>query len=163
MRKIGVRFFGLILLSTLGACASSPDRLVLESPAPQARLAWPLNESHVITSGYGARDGHGPKGDFHRGIDISAPRGTRVLAAASGVVSGVGDANGYGHCILIDHGNGTVTLYAHLLDFAVRRGDRVVAGDCIGRVGKSGNATGYHLHFEVRQGNHTVDPRLYLR
>lgn len=163
MGKSIARWAGVALLCALSACASSPEPVFLESAASSGRFLWPVDQSsRVITSGYGERGGHGQSKDFHRGIDIQAPRGAPVLSAARGTVAVASNANGYGHYIVIDHGNGTSTLYAHLLDFAVNRGDRVVAGDTIGRVGKSGNATGYHLHFEVRRGTQTADPRLYL-
>ncbi len=158
-----VRPIGILLLCALSACASSPEPILLETAASSGRFVWPVDHSsHVIASGYGTRGGRGKTRDFHRGVDISAPRGAPVVAAARGTVTVAGDGSGYGHYIVVDHGGGVSTLYAHLLDFGVRRGDRVGAGERIGRVGKSGNATGYHLHFEVRRGTQPVDPQGYL-
>jgi len=163
MGKLLIRCAGIALVCALGACASSPPPVLLEASSRPEQYVWPVQQgAQVITSGYGERGGRGKSKDFHRGVDISAPRGTPVVAAAAGTVTVAGNASGYGHYLMIDHGNGTSTLYAHLLDFAVRRGDLVRGGATIGRVGKTGNATGYHLHFEVRRGTQTVDPRVYL-
>jgi murein DD-endopeptidase MepM/ murein hydrolase activator NlpD len=162
MGRIVFRAGALALVLALGACAGSRDTELLQSQTASAQMVWPVPTAHVVTSGYGARGGHGKRADFHKGIDISAPRGTPVLAAASGTVTVATSAGDYGRYLVIDHGNGTSTLYAHLLEFAVKRGDRVKTGDRIGSVGKTGNATGYHLHFEVRRGMQTADPRGYL-
>jgi murein DD-endopeptidase MepM/ murein hydrolase activator NlpD len=162
MGRIIFRACALALVFALGACAGSRDTEILQTQTASARMVWPVPTAHVVTSGYGERGGHGKRADFHKGIDISAPRGTPVLAAASGTVTVAGSAGDYGKYLLLDHGNGTSTLYAHLLEFTVRRSDRVSTGDQIGSVGKTGNATGYHLHFEVRRGTQTTDPRSYL-
>ncbi len=157
------RVAGLTLLCALSACASNDPPVLLEVSDASTRFVWPVDHvSRIVNSGYGDRGGRGKSSDFHRGIDIAAPRGAPVLAVAPGMVTVAGSGNGYGHYIVIDHGNGFGTLYAHLLDFAVRTGDRVQARQRIGSVGKSGNATGYHLHFEVHRSGKTADPLLYL-
>ena len=88
---------------------------------------------------------------MHTGIDLAAAEGTPVLAARAGRVVLVEDVGAYGLSVLIDHGQGVETLYAHLLDAAVAMGQAVEAGSVIGRVGMSGSASGPHLHFELRQ------------
>jgi len=97
---------------------------------------------------------------MHTGIDISAPRGTPVLAAAAGEVCYVGRWSAYGKIVEIDHGNGLVTRYAHLDQYAVAQGAKVAAGEQIGNVGRTGRATGAHLHFETLVNGSMVDPML---
>ena len=87
---------------------------------------------------------------MHTGVDLAAAEGTPVLAARAGRVALVESVGGYGLSVLIDHGQGVETLYAHLLDAAVEPGQAVEAGAVIGRLGASGQATGPHLHFELR-------------
>jgi len=100
---------------------------------------------------------------MHRGIDIGAPMGQNIVAAGSGTAFFVGEMGGFGNLILIDHGNGIVTAYAHQSSFAVSQGARVSAGAVIGYIGSTGHSTGPHLHFEVRLGSTAVDPMPYLR
>ena len=105
-------------------------------------------------------DRFGPRGSrFHSGVDYSAPRGTAVAAAGAGDVTYAGAmAGGWGRVVTIGHGADVRTMYAHLSEIRVRVGQRVVAGETIGLVGKSGNASGTHLHFEVRVRGAAVDP-----
>lgn len=164
MRGIAFRCaFVLLLVAAVAACAGndhpvSPGASASGSAAP---ALWPVaQQPRAISSAYGAP--RGGRGDFHRGIDIRAPAGTPVLATSQGTVIVAGDGRGYGRYVVLDHGNGLRTLYAHLLDIGVRPGDRVARGEQIGRVGKSGNATGFHLHYEVHRSGQTVDPIAYL-
>ncbi len=99
---------------------------------------------------------------LHAGVDISAPSGTEIFAAGSGKVIGAGVAGGYGNRILIDHGGGLATLYAHQSRMVVSVGESVVAGDLIGYVGSTGLSTGPHLHFETRENGTPVDPLNYI-
>jgi murein DD-endopeptidase MepM/ murein hydrolase activator NlpD len=99
---------------------------------------------------------------MHEGIDIGAPSGAPIWAAAAGVVSYAGSMSGYGNLILVDHGGGVATAYAHQSAFAVGVGTQVSAGQQIGYVGSTGNSTGPHLHFEVRIGGSPQNPRSYL-
>lgn len=100
---------------------------------------------------------------FHAGEDIGAPSGTPILAADSGVASVYPDnGNGYGNYIMISHGGGRVTLYAHMSAFAISGGATVTQGQVIGYVGSTGNSTGPHLHFEVRVNGATTDPKQYF-
>jgi murein DD-endopeptidase MepM/ murein hydrolase activator NlpD len=115
-----------------------------------------------ISSTYGVRRLSGKKKRvrMHSGVDISAPRGTPVLAAASGVVFFAGHWAAYGKIVEIDHGNGLVTRYAHLDTKNVETGARVASGQAIGAVGRSGRTTGAHLHFETLVNGRTVDPMM---
>lgn len=100
---------------------------------------------------------------FHAGEDIGAPSGTPILAADSGVATVIPDnGNGYGNYIMINHGGGRVTLYAHMSSFATSGGASVSQGQVIGYVGSTGNSTGPHLHFEVRVNGATTDPKQYF-
>ena len=124
---------------------------------------WPL-PGYSPGSAYGWRI-HPIWGDrrFHAGEDIGAPSGTSILAADSGMVTVIPDnGNGYGNYIMINHGGGRVTLYAHMSGFAVSNGATVTQGQTIGYVGSTGNSTGPHLHFEVRVNGATTDPKSYF-
>lgn len=100
---------------------------------------------------------------FHAGEDIGAPSGTPILAADSGMATVIADnGNGYGNYIMINHGGGRVTLYAHMSAFAISNGATVSQGQAIGYVGSTGNSTGPHLHFEVRVNGATTDPKSYF-
>lgn len=111
-----------------------------------------------IASGYGGRGGR-----HHRGIDIIVPEGTPVRAAESGSVFYAGDTwRGYGNAVALDHGGDITSLYGHLREIHVISGDVVPAGATIGTVGRTGNATTPHLHFEIRVGDQPVDPAAYI-
>ena len=126
-------------------------------PAVQGEpLAWPA--AGVLISGFGSRDG-----DQHEGIDLACPEGTAILAADDGVVLFSGEQRGYGKLVLLAHGRDLVTVYAHNAANLVSAGDRVSRGEAIARVGRTGNATGPHLHFEVRVGSRPRDPLAFLR
>jgi len=99
---------------------------------------------------------------MHTGIDVAAPAGTPIRAAAPGVVVHAGRWGGYGNCVILDHGGGLATLYAHCSELAVAVGQEVSQGQIIGYVGSTGLATGPHLHFEVRRDGRPVDPSGYL-
>lgn len=126
---------------------------------------WPV--MGPITSSFGQREDpvlHNGEGEFHAGIDIGAPAGTAVRATADGAVKLAGLANGYGREVIVDHGNGLETCYAHLSGFAVMEGEHVVRGEVIGYVGTSGRTVGgANLHYEVRIHNTPVNPHKYLR
>ena len=125
----------------------------LERPLPTLplRLAWPL--AGLVG------DGFGPRGDgFHAGLDVIAPLGAPVAAAAPGRVTWVGYRDGWGMLVVVAHTDGVRTLYAHLSSATVRLGQRVETGTRVGLVGATGDATGPHLHFEVRVGGAAVDP-----
>jgi murein DD-endopeptidase MepM/ murein hydrolase activator NlpD len=99
-----------------------------------------------------------PQGHFHSGIDLAAAAGTPVRAALAGRASVALSAGGYGLHVVLDHGGGLTTLYAHLSSVLVAGGDLVTAGQVIGEVGSTGNSTGPHLHFEIRRDGLPEDP-----
>ncbi len=125
--------------------------------------SWPL-PGYSPGSAYGWRP-HPILGvmKFHAGEDIGAPSGTPILAADSGtVILATYNAGGYGYYVTISHGNGRVTLYAHMSSMAVSSGSNVTKGQVIGYVGSTGLSTGPHLHFEVRVNGATTDPKSYF-
>ncbi|MHB8413664.1 MAG: M23 family metallopeptidase [Candidatus Acidiferrales bacterium] len=122
---------------------------------------WPVMGR--ITSPFGERlDPFGGEGEFHTGLDIASHYGDDIRAAGDGVVTWTGRREGYGRVIIIDHGFGITTWYAHLSAYATQVGASVKRGDVIGYEGESGRATGPHLHFEVRIHNAPVNPWRYL-
>jgi len=123
---------------------------------------WPV-EGRVASSFGERQDPINGEGAFHSGIDIDAPFGTPVRAAADGTVETASMAEGYGREVVIDHGHQLLTVYGHLSAFGVFPGQHVTRGQIIGYVGQSGRATGPHLHFEVRVHNVPVNPHKYLR
>ena len=132
--------------------AARPAAAPAKAPAGRGHFVWPT--SGLVTQGYRA---------LHHALDIAAPLGTPVRAADSGYVSIAGWSNvGFGNYILIDHGNGYVTLYGHLSRIGVQPGQAVHQGDLIGNVGSTGNSTGSHLHFEIRQNSNGLNPYNFL-
>jgi len=130
-------------------------------PQGNGSMIWPA--AGPITSGYGMR-WHPIYGTYsmHTGIDIGAPHGAPVKAADGGTVIYVGWMGGYGNTVIVDHGGGISTLYAHLSGFAVSAGSNVSQGQVIAYVGSTGNSTGPHLHFEVRINGYHTNPLAYL-
>jgi len=170
----GATFFGLAKL--LAGCrtfdeaialAAEEEALVglirsLEIEAARAAgtapssLIWPA--SGWVSSEFGIRWGRN-----HNGIDIAAPTGTQVRSAARGTVRHAGPMGSFGNLVIIDHGGGVATLYAHLHSVGVREGQRVDVNEPIATVGSTGRSTGPHLHFEVRRSGKAVNPRTLLR
>ena len=136
--------------------------MVASASAAAGRLLPPTQGPE--TSPYGMRV-HPVTGQrrLHAGLDIGAATGTPVRAAASGTVSFAGALSGYGNTVVVDHGGGVTTLYAHQSSLGAATGEAVVAGERLGRVGATGTATGPHLHFEVRVGGAPVDPAGWIR
>jgi murein DD-endopeptidase MepM/ murein hydrolase activator NlpD len=118
---------------------------------------------HRISSGYGGRTNPiSGRREVHSGIDIPAPVGTNIIAAAAGVVIMSQYNGGFGYTVVINHGGGLSTLYAHNSRLLVSAGETVAAGHVIARAGSTGFSTGSHLHFEVRLDGGHVDPIGYL-
>ncbi|MBQ2058742.1 MAG: peptidoglycan DD-metalloendopeptidase family protein, partial [Firmicutes bacterium] len=124
-------------------------------------MLWPSAASRYISSPFGNRVLFGVK-EFHTGIDIAAAAGTNILAANSGTVIKAGYNNSYGYMIMIDHGGGIVTLYAHSSKLLVSTGDVVARGQVIALIGSTGRSTGPHLHFEVRVNGAYQNPLNYV-
>ena len=132
------------------------------SKLADAPSLWPI-EGRVASSFGEREDPFNGEGAFHSGIDIDAPYGTPVRAAADGDVAGAATVSGYGKEVVLDHGHELSTIYGHLSGIAVISGQHVTRGEVIGYVGQSGRATGPHLHYEVRVHNVPVNPHKYLR
>jgi len=123
---------------------------------------WPLSKFRVTATYHDARYYRRFR-RVHTGLDLAAPQGTPIYAAKGGVVTAAGWSRvGYGYYVKLDHGGGVESLYAHMSRIAVRRGQRVKQGALLGYVGRTGFATGPHLHFEVRIGGKTRNPWSYL-
>lgn len=122
-----------------------------------APMHWPVKRAEGMYVSSYMGDGRG-----HKGMDIVSKKGTPIYAAADGKVVDVGYRSGYGNTVIVSHGNGLETLYAHCSATYVSVGDSVVAGESIAAVGRSGYATGTHLHFEVHLNGNTVNPVPYI-
>ena len=124
---------------------------------------WPVPTNRYVSSYYGYRNIFGYR-EFHTGIDIPAPERTPIIASNSGVVTTARYAStGYGNRVIVDHGGGYKTLYAHCYSLNVKVGDYVSQGDVIAYVGSTGMSTGNHLHFEIRENDVTVNPYPYVK
>ncbi len=151
---------------TVGTLSEKSTRLEAYFSEQRAQLAstpstWPLRG--YLSASFGNRiDPFTGLRDFHPGIDISVPRGTKVHAPADGVVVFCGAKNGYGNILVIDHGYGTVTRYGHMDGFNVRPGQRVKRGDVIGFSGNTGRSTAPHLHYEVWVNDQMRNPIEYI-
>jgi hypothetical protein len=150
---------GTLASGELAAGEGLPSDVLFDAPS-----LWPV--MGPIRSSFGQREdpvtGNG-EGEFHTGVDISAPMGTPIRATADGTVRSAEMESGYGREVIIDHGHGMSTCYAHMSGFTVIAGQTVVRGQVIGYVGMSGRTTGAHLHYEVRIRNTPVNPHKYLR
>jgi murein DD-endopeptidase MepM/ murein hydrolase activator NlpD len=165
-RKVRHGLIALLLLAIAAGASATAHATRLPAPpavreratvtaaaAPIERWLWPLAE-RVITQFF--RQGE------HYGLDLSARAGTSVHASWAGTVAAVGTNGAYGLRVVLDHGEGVQTLYAHLGRALVVRGQAVEAGEILGRVGMTGHTTGPHLHFAVRRDGRWVDPLLRL-
>ncbi|MBV9686248.1 MAG: M23 family metallopeptidase [Alphaproteobacteria bacterium] len=138
---------------------AAPDSGSAAAPpaAGGSAFLWPVR-GHVVAT-YGTRS----DGSHNDGINIAAPRGTAVEAVDGGIVAYTGnELRGYGNLILVKHANGWISAYAHCDQILVKRGEKVTRGQVIARVGSTGNVTEPQLHFELRRGQHAVDPREFL-
>lgn len=146
-------------LPVAGAVAGTP---VVQTPNPAPAAAAPSATSPTaarVSSGFGWRsDPIDGATKFHKGLDLALAQGTTVYAPAEGQVESVGQQTGYGLTVVVRHGNGFETRYAHLSAASVRPGDTVAAGEPIAQTGNTGRSTGAHLHLEVLQHSQPVDP-----
>ena len=150
------------LLASVKARGESLESLRNDLKERNARAAatpsiWPADGT--VTSRFGWRWGGS---DWHPGIDIAADTGTPIMAAAEGVVISSGWNGGYGRQVMIDHGNGIVTLYGHTSENVVSQGQRVKKGQLIAYMGSTGFSTGPHVHYEVRVNGTAVNPASFL-
>ncbi len=146
----------LLFAALLSGCGTAARYRIPGDRLDRIRLLPPV--AGTVSSGFGNRSG-----GRHAGIDILAPAGTEVVAASQGIASlAMNRKRGYGSAVILDHGEGVTTLYGHLATIRVQSGETVRAGSVIGTVGRSGNATTYHLHFELRVDGEAVDPAPYL-
>ena len=153
--QVGV---GLALLTHLLPTGTTVTGLILSWPMAGGRVTQPFGPTDLLLEPPLGNFAH-----FHTGIDIAAPFGTTVTAAAPGVVVAVGHSNvGYGNYVVIGHGGGIMTLYGHLLETDVVVGDTVARGQRIGLEGSTGWSTGPHVHFELRVNDSVIDPMPYL-
>ena len=133
------------------------------SDSPPATLRWPAPVPGVRSSSFGMRRVfNGESRNPHTGMDIASPAGTAVILPADGTVIDIGDYFFTGNTILVDHGRGLISMYAHLSAVDVTPGQRVAAGTRIGAVGMTGRATGPHLHWGLSLNRAWVDPALFL-
>ncbi len=167
MKRIAL--LALLPLAVLGTLPPAEAPLPPSAGAPTSLLT-PLPGA-LRTQGFGCTsfelepaNPECPGGHFHAGLDLAGPGpGTPVLAAAGGLVlTVVSSPGGYGLHVVLDHGHGLTTLYAHLQRSAVAAGELVAGGQPVGGLGSTGLSTGTHLHFEVRTGGRPADPELYL-
>ncbi|WP_276529307.1 M23 family metallopeptidase [Planococcus halotolerans] len=120
-------------------------------------FVWPAQGGYISSE-------RGPRwGRQHKGIDIAQPDGFDILAADHGVVKAAGADGTFGNRVVIDHGNGYETIYAHLKSMNVKVGDKVPQGTKIGVMGTTGRSTGIHLHFEISKNGATKDPLNYVK
>lgn len=142
-------------LASAALLASRSDRRMPEGNSFIPAFIWPVDGT--VTSYFGMRDGL-----FHFGLDIGAPYGKELRAAADGIVEYSGMKTGYGRMLIIDHGREWRTLYAHNAKNLISEGDYVSKGQAIAKIGASGNATGPHVHLEIIFGDRRLDPLLFL-
>ncbi len=146
--------------SSRGTVNSGQNRIIYSGGV----FCWPAPSYTYISSPFGYRihPVYGTK-KYHSGLDLAAPGGSPILAAANGTVKFSGWNGGYGYCVIIDHGNGIQTLYGHSSKLLVSAGQSVTRGQTIALVGTTGTSTGNHLHFEVLNNGSPTDPMPYLK
>lgn len=167
--ETGIRPSADLLLQEIHLRRESLSLLIRDVERQKEKLeripvGWPLaRRIGRLSSAFGYRlDPFTRRLAMHEGLDISAPYGTPVVATARGTVRFAGYKNAYGNLVIIDHGDGVQTAYAHLSAMLVKRGDTVSRGAVIGKVGSTGRSTGNHLHYEVRVNNSPVNPMRYI-
>ena len=144
---------------------NAPEGVSLSRAIPAQTLCFPLEtDAWRVSDPYGWRDDPftGQKA-FHRGVDLACAEGSRVLAAMGGVITSARRSSSYGNCVRISHPDGQETLYAHMQYLFVSTGAVVTAGQVLGVVGETGNATGPHLHFEILHKGLRYDPAQALQ
>lgn len=141
----------------------TPTPVTMPVPNPDAKVSYRLPVSGRISSDFGTRfHPVDRKMKFHGGLDIAVPTGTKVAAAAEGVVKFAGWKGGYGNTVVIQHADGSETLYGHNSKLLVTAGQTVKSGESISLSGSTGKSTGPHLHFEIRRNGNLVNPAKFL-
>ena len=130
--------------------------LLASTPAIRPTTGWMTSRFGYRTSPFTGRK------EFHKGVDIANRKGTAIVATADGEVTFVGKKNNLGKVVVIDHGHGLVTRFAHLSDTLKKRGDKVKRGDIIAQMGNTGRSTGSHLHYEVHLNGVPINPEKYI-
>ena len=149
-------FVGILAAAALLQGCASSSRGVESSVMPRG---WPVPYDVArVSSSFGVQR----ESSRHKGIDLTAPKGTKVRSTADGQVTFAGRSGDFGRLVVVDHGGGYETRYAHLKRIDVAKGKKLKRGAVVGTVGESGNATGPHLHYEVRLQGTPVNPRSYL-
>ena len=135
------------------------EQIIIQKSTPSV---WPV-EGGYVSSGFGYRPSpFSGKREFHSGVDISVHQGTPVQATANGVVVSVGYEGGLGKTVMVDHGKGITTRYAHLSSYSVKEDQKIQRGEVVGKVGSTGRSTGPHLHYEVRLNDKPVNAEKYM-
>jgi murein DD-endopeptidase MepM/ murein hydrolase activator NlpD len=130
--------------------------LLAATPSIQPTVGWMTSRFGKRTSPFTGRN------EFHKGVDIANRKGTAIVATADGVVSFTGKKHNMGKVVVIDHGHGIITRYAHLSDILKQQGEEVKRGDIIAQMGSTGRSTGPHLHYEVHLNGVPVNPQKYI-
>ena len=152
-------FFAMAGMGGEAAAAGIPENATTAPVVYTGQCAFPIASYTRVSSPFGLREDPMGGGEaFHKGVDIAAPEGTRILAAADGVVEISAQEDAFGNYVKIDHGNGFYTLYAHCSSLVAKEGMHVRAGDVIAYVGSTGNSTGNHLHFAMAKDGVYFDP-----
>ncbi len=155
MKKHSILIGALLVAAVLQGCASGRSG-VESSVIPRG---WPVPyDEATISSVFGEHRGS----SRHQGVDLTAPKGTNVRTTADGRVTFAGRSGDFGRLVIVEHSGGYETRYAHLKSIEVKKGGKLKRGAILGTVGKSGNANGFHLHYEVRLQVTPVNPRSYL-
>lgn len=158
--------------NTTAQKASPPAKKVVKKPSPQKNATKRPTYIHSLStaedrsalldrgfsSGFGPRAGSKKRVSFHKGIDVPAPKDSKILAFNDGTVTFFGDRGAYGKTLVVKQIDGREALYAHMNKTVVKVGDTIRRGDHIGHVGRTGRATGYHLHFELIDDGENIDP-----
>lgn len=168
--KVAFSDINTTLTNVKGKASEVDERLQMVYELNQDRLSywaslpsmWPAKG--WVTSGFGRRSRPIRGGtSFHQGLDIAATPGTPILAPGDGIVTYSGYKRGLGNCVMVDHGYGIVTVYGHNSTNYVKKGDRIKRGEIIGSVGRTGLATGAHLHYQIEVDGVPVDPMKYIK
>ncbi|MCP4295997.1 MAG: LysM peptidoglycan-binding domain-containing M23 family metallopeptidase [Proteobacteria bacterium] len=132
-----------------------PEAARITRRSDTGKMVWP--SKGTLSSGYGMRHGR-----MHQGVDLTRDKGKDIVASGSGIVKFAGNKKGFGKTIIIDHGNGLSTLYAHSEKIYVSKGEEVKQGKLISKMGSTGKSTGIHLHFEIHKNGVPQNPLRYL-